>query len=652
MAAALAVLALAAQAAWAQGGLFGGEDMPKVLAEFETRIEPAAARPGEHVRLLVTARIAKGWHIYSLAPQGEFAPPPSALLVNPGPLKPLSAPYETNPAEKRDAVFGMNLAYHLGTARFYQNFQVPDGLAPARVHLPGEVRYQVCNDRLCTPPRKEPLSASLTVEAGPVRPAYAAMLRTVDYVDKDGTLRFSADSLESALAQGLWGFLALAAGFGALALLTPCVFPMIPVTVSFFASAGRGGRRALGLALLFSAGIVGMTTGLGLALTALLGAGGVGRFASSPWVNLAAGGFFVFFALGLLGLFDLSLPSGLLRRLNLASQHTKGPAGVLLMGMAFTATSFTCTMPFIGTLLVASTQGQVFWPVLGMVVYAAVFSAPFFLLALFPQWVLRLRGTSGNWLVQVKMVLGLLELMAALKFFSNADLIWQWGWLQREALLALWAVLALAIALILLGLLPWPGIAPEPRSGRRFATGAGFLGLAVYLGLGALGRPLDGYTEAYLPPSLADRPLARASMGGGELLGAGAVAHLPWHGSLQAALQQARAEGKPVFIDFTGYTCVNCRWMETNVFAERSVYETLRDRFVLVQLYTDGGPDADANQRLQIERFRTIALPYYVILDADDSVLARHAGILPSPAQFLAFLSDALRPRQQAAAGG
>ncbi len=644
--AALAGLLLLAPAAPAQAQTgFGGEDeIPKVLAIFDTRIEPADAHPGENVRLLVTATIAKGWHIYSLVPQGEYAPPPTALTVQADGLVVLAPPYETNPVEQRDVVFDMNLAYHPNAARFYQNLQVPLDRAVGPAAVTAEIRYQVCNDRLCTPPRKQALQASVGITPGAVRPAYATMLRTIDFVDRAGSFRLNADSLDSALAGGLWGFLLLAAGFGALALLTPCVFPMIPVTVSFFTGAGAQGGRSIKLPLLFAAGIVATSTVLGMVLTLLLGAGGVGRFAASPWVNLAVAAFFILFAFSLLGLFEAGLPSGVVQRLNVASQRTKGTAGVLLMGVAFAATSFTCTMPFVGTLLVAATQGQVFWPILGMVVYSTVFSLPFFLLALFPQWVIHLRGTSGNWLVQVKVVLGLLELMAALKFVSNADLIWQWGVFTRGTVLALWALLALATALVLLGLLHWPGVTVTERGTGRMALAAAFLGLAVYMGLGATGRPLDAYTEAYVPPDFSSSRSVRVSSKA-NLLSPEAVTQLPWQSTLAAGLQQAKAGGKPVFIDFTGYTCVNCRWMEKHIFAERRVYEALRDRFVLVQLYTDGGPNGDENQRLQIERFRTIALPYYVVLGTDDALLGKHAGIAQSPEEFLAFLTASAQPR-------
>jgi thiol:disulfide interchange protein DsbD len=639
-AAALLLALLAAAPAWAQFPVLGEDGFPKILATIDARIEPERARPGENVRLLVTAKIAKGWYLYSLQPQeGEFAPPPTTLSVAPGGLALVGPPYETNPTQKQDAAFNLNLAVHPGAVRFYQNLQVPRNRPAGSAPVTAELRYQVCNNRLCTPPRTQSLAAPLAVEGGPVRPAYASLLRTIDFIDREGNLRFSADSLDSVIAGGLWSFLLLAAGFGALALLTPCVFPMIPVTVSFFASASREGGSALRLALLFAAGIVATSTGLGLALTVLLGAGGVARFAASPWVNMAVGGAFALFALNLMGLYGMSLPSGLVQRLNLASYRVKGPVGVLLMGIAFTATSFTCTMPFVGTLLVAATQGQVFWPVLGMVVFSAVFSLPFFLLALFPQWVVSLRGASGNWMVQVKVVLGLLEMMAALKFLSNADLIWQWGALTRETVLAAWAVLALAAALVLLGLMPWPGINVLDRRPVRLGFASALLALAIYLALGAFGRSLDAYTESYAPPDVSGRPLARAVAGAGDRLPAAEVELLPWHPLLAPALLQARQTGKPLFVDFTGYTCINCRWMERNIFAERRVHDMLRDRFALARLYTDGGPHGDRNQTLQIERFRTIALPYYVVVGPDDSLLAKHAGIVETAEEFLVFLN-------------
>ncbi len=618
--------------------LFGADVVvPDVLATFETKIEPSSARPGEHVRLIITVKIAEGWYTYSVVPQGEFAPPPTTLTLKPSTLIPEGPVYETNPTVKKDKVFGLDLAFHPRAMRIYQNFRVPEDAAAGRVYLEGSLRYQICNNKLCTPPTQEPINAGLVVEEGPVRPSLAYMERTIDYLDDEGNFIFSADTLEGALAGGLVAFLLLAIGFGLLSLLTPCVFPMIPITVSFFtAEAKRERGSVFRLAVLFAGGIVVAYTGLGLILTFLVGAAGVSQFATSPWINLAVAGFFIFFALSLMGMFDLALPASWVQGLDSKSRVLKGPVGVLLMGVAFTATSFTCTMPFVGTLLIAATQGEVLWPLVGMLVFSTVFALPFFLLALFPKFVLSLRGKSGNWLVQIKVVLGLVELAAAIKFVSNADLIWEWGVINREVSLALWAGLAALSALILLGWMPWPGVEVGRRGGGRLAMTGVLAALTLYLAAGVAGWELDSYTEAYAPPRL--NLGVTAAIGLSRIAGDSRVHQLPWLQSLEEGLAEATRTGKPIFVDFTGYTCVNCRWMEKNVFAESNVFDAFKEQFVLVQLFTDGGDNAEVNQKLQIERFRTVALPYYVILSPDNAVLAKHAGIMASPADFYAWL--------------
>ena len=641
------IFVLAGQLFWGLPALgqFGfGEQVkiPKDLARFESVLQPDIAHPGENLRLIITARLSQGWYTYSAVAQGELAPPPTKLTVQAGSLTTVGPLYETNPTIKVDKVFDLRLAYHPGAARFYQNLVIPKDHPGGSAELSARLRYQVCNNKLCTPPRTEEIVRTVTVAPGPVRPAFAYPERTIDYLDDAGKFYISADTLEQALAGGALRFILLAAGFGLLALLTPCVFPMIPVTVSFFTGAqSENPRRATLLALYFGAGIVATYTGLGLLLTFLLGASGVNQFAANPWVNLAVAGFFVLFALVLMGVFEMRLPGGMVQGLSMRSHVVKGPLGVLVMGVAFTATSFTCTAPFVGTLLVAATQGEVLWPLLGMLVFSLVFAFPFVLLALFPKMLAPLRGKSGAWLLRLKVVLGLVELMAALKFISNADLIWQWGIFNRAVLLGSWVVLALLIATVVAGMLPWPGIGrgTSARPLLRSGLALPFLALALYLGLGLLGQELDAYTESYLPPDLAGGgPLLTAS---GELLPPEKVDELPWLESLDAALPQAQASGKPIFIDFTGYTCINCRWMEKKIFAEKTVFEIFRDQFILVKLYTDGGARAEANQALQIERFQTVALPYYVILGPDNTVLARHAGIIPDPGRFLQFLARA-----------
>jgi thiol:disulfide interchange protein len=656
---AAAALLFSAGNSLAQVPGLGSDESLAQLVTAEMRAVPEVARPGEQVRLVTTAKVKPGWHIYSVLPQAEFGPFPTSIVTDAPGFTTTGPVYETNPTHQKDTAFGLDLWFHTRAARFYQNLTARTDDPVGTRTVEQRIKFQTCNDRFCTPPRTEKLQATVRIEAGPVRPEYAQMVRTVDYLDNSGHFQEDANSLEGALSGGLLSFLGLAAGFGLLALLTPCVFPMIPVTVTFFTAHTKAGR-GVWLALLFGVGLVVSYTGLGLGITFLAGTSGVGQFANSPWVNLLVAAFFILFAFALAGWIAPALPATWVSALDRSASRVQGPIGVILMGVAFTAANFTCTIPFVGTLLLAASQGQVLWPLVGMLVYSTVFALPFVALALFPRWLTVLRGKSGPWLTQLKLILALLEIGAALKFVSNADVIEGWGIVNREALLGLWALISVACGVILLRgsrrptqadpsvvarAKAWirsrffPAERPSPWIilGRTI-PGVAFLALAAYLVVGMTGRELDSFTEAYVPPRVSG-PVAGGSTGP-EV---GAVANLPWNRSLEQALATSRATGKPIFIDFTGYTCVNCRWMEKRVFAQDPVLDEFRNRFVLLQLFTDGGPDGEKNQRLQVERFRTLALPYYVILAPDNAVLGTHAGILPSIPGFLDFLANGTR---------
>ena len=640
---AIAALAAITVTVWAESPFPG---LGQSHARFEVKMEPAQARPGEHVRLIITAWLDEGWHLYSLEPSvGELAPPPTRITVIPGGLVPESPLYETNPLRLRDKVFDMQLTYHEKAVRFYQNLRVPETLSAKPINVSATVQYTTCSNQVCDPPKKLDLAAPLQIKSGSVRPAYMFMERTVDTLDANGQFHLRADSLEEALTGGLLGFLLLAAGFGALSLLTPCVFPMIPLTVSFFAAAKHDKKSTLKLASLFGLGIMGTYTGLGLLLTFLLGAAGASMFASSPVVNLVVGLFFVVFALSLLGAFNIVLPPDIVNNLDNRARHIKGPFGVMLMGVAFTATAFTCTVQFVGTLLIAALKGQVFWPILGMLVFSFVFALPFFLLALFPQYLSFFRGKSGPWMKQVLAVFGVMELMAAMKFISNADVFWGWGIFTRETILASWALGALGIVFLILyqwprGGMPWGGV-----STKRTLVSAVVVAGGVYVAMGSAGKELDAWTEAFMPPSLKEVQYGQNSYGGAlpeDMVSNQLVDELPWKATLAEALVEAKKTGKPIFLDFTGYTCVNCRWMEKRVFPHKEVYNLLKNNFVVAKLYTDGGPHAEENQQVQVERFQTLALPFYVVLTPSNAVVNRYGGIMSNPADFAQFLSQGL----------
>ena len=434
-------------------------------------------------------------------------------------------------------------------------------------------------------------------------------------------------------------FFWLAISAGAFALITPCVFPMIPITASYFAKHGGDSRQAaVKNAVLFGGGIIGTFTAVGLATSVLVGAAGMSRFAASPWVNLAIAAMFAVFAFNFFGFYEIRIPSGLLNRLDRLTRDraSSGGLGAVLMGGTFAVTTFTCTAPFVGTLLVLASQGQWQQPVVGLLLFSSTFAVPFFFLALAPR-VLGKLPRSGGWLTSVKVVLGLIELGAALKFVSNADLVLGWGIFSRQVVLVSWAVLCGVIAVYLVGV-RFPVRATTRPHAIGATLAAGFAIFGIWLGLGLDGRPL-GEVEPFLPPRAEDTPAGALAMAerGEEHDG------LHWYqNDLDGALAAAREGGNRVFIDFTGYTCTNCRWMESNMFTIPEVAEQL-ERFVLARLFTDGEGEVYEDQMdYQKEKFGTIALPLYAVLDGEGETIATFLGLTRDREEFLEFLKGAL----------
>jgi thiol:disulfide interchange protein DsbD len=422
---------------------------------------------------------------------------------------------------------------------------------------------------------------------------------------------------------------------GALSLLTPCVFPMVPITVSYFTNHAAGSRRkAVGQAVTYMLGIILTFTALGMAMALLVGATSLNRFAANPWINILITGIFVAFALSLFGVFDIGLPPSLVTRLDALTRRGGGSEtlATLLMGLTFTLTSFTCTAPFIGTLLVMAAGGAWQWPLVGMLAFSTVFALPFFVLALVPRWMASL-PRSGSWMNSVKVLMAFLELAAAMKFLSNVDLIWGWGLFTHDVVLATWVATFMLMALYVLGLFRFAHDTPVKHVGiARLAVSLVCGAVGIWLITGLAGKPL-GELEAFLPPppeSLKSGPAAESAGG------------LSWiMNDYPQAQARARAEGRRVFIDFTGYTCTNCRWMEAKMFPRVDVRQELSS-FVLVRLYTDGeGEVFQRQQQLQQQKYQTVALPFYAVVDADGRPVASFAGLTRDPAEFVAFLKRA-----------
>lgn len=433
---------------------------------------------------------------------------------------------------------------------------------------------------------------------------------------------------------GMMGFLLLAAGAGLAALLTPCVFPMIPLTVSYFTRHASDRREAARMATVYGVAIVTMFTGLGVAMALAVGAAGAQTIAANPWVNLFIASVLIAFALSLLGLYELRLPMGLVNYFD-AKGRVGGYSGVLFMGFTLTLVSFSCTAPFVGGLLAAAAGGEWFYPLIGMAVFSGAFAMPFVLLSLFPNALTSL-PRSGAWMNAFKVTLGFIELAAAIKFLSNADLIWQWEVVSRPLAIAATVVIFALAGLYLIGKLP---LAHEPVPAEvgvgRLSAALVFFAASLYMLPGLFGAPLNSL-DAYLPPRQAtDVSLWRP--GSSERM---ALADSEdWiEDDLDMAMQEARAAGKPLFIDFTGYTCTNCREMESNVFIRNDVAERFERNYVRVRLFTDGLEHGSRFQRYQLRLTGTVALPTYAVVDPAKETLVTKASGVMSADDFIAFL--------------
>jgi len=597
----------------------------------------AKAPAGATVPLHLKATFQEGWHLYSLTtPAGGPIATTAELAENPAVKG--SKLYEPPPMRQFDKNF------NLDTETFEKEVDLPltAELAPdakGAIELIANVRYQACNDRQCLPPRKK--TASFTVTIDPAAAAPAAFVLPAGYTEiKPGAVAVkvissgasststntagSAGAPAAASSGGLPAFLITAFGLGLAAIFTPCVFPMIPITVSFFLNQ-RGGILQ---AVVFSVGIVVLFCALGLGVTAAVGPFGVNQLGANPWVNGFITLVFGAFALSLLGAFEITLPSSMLTKLDSASRRG-GYLGTLLMGLTFALTSFACIGPFMGSLLVASVQSKGLQPVLGMVSFAGGLASPFFFLAAFPGYLKKL-PKSGGWLARVKIVMGFVLLAAMLKYASNIDQVLQLGWLTRERFLAGWFVLFALAGLYLLGLLKLEGNEEGDHLGiGRLLTASVLLIFAFSLLPGMFGAPL-GELDAYVP----------AATGGGILNNRASTQQVWMKNQYKQALDQARAENKLVLVTFTGYACTNCHWMKANMFPRPEIAEAA-SKLVLVELYTDGtDKESEENQKLQDEKFSTVAIPYYAILDPDGKVVASFAkGMTTNTQEFLAFLT-------------
>ena len=602
----------------------------------ESDVRGAQLETGREFSVILRAEVEPGWHLY--APDQEPGGP-IATTIKAAEASPFELAGEiTFPTPKAEPDPNFIVDDKPLVTKFFTDraeFTVPlRATASANGDaIALDVRFQLCNDTLCLPPRTKRVTFAGEED-----------VRRVGGTTSSGSPSIAAPA-EGPVAYGpnagtstdMWAFIWLAITLGALSLLTPCVFPMIPITVSYFTNHASGSRtKAIRLATIYSLGIIATFTLLGMLLAIFVGAAGINLFAANPWVNILIAGIFLFFAFNLFGAYEITIPSGLLTKLDSFTRSREGEGsgvvGALLMGLTFTLTSFTCTSPFVGTILVAASQGDWQQPLLGMLAFATVFALPFFILALVPQWASQL-PRAGGWMNSVKVSMGFLEVAAAMKFISNVDLVWKWGIFTRDVVIAFWVAIGIILTMYLLGRFQLSHDSKPERIGAfRLASAIICLAVSFYLVTGLFGAKL-GELEAFLPPDLNNT--STRMLGTGE--------ELQWmKNDYEGALARAKAENKRVFVDFTGYTCTNCRWMEANMFPRPEVASELKN-FVLVSLYTDGeGELYERQQQFQEETFKTVALPFYAIVDGNGNVKATFPGLTRNTQEFVEFLKNDL----------
>jgi len=572
--------------------------------DYQITDHPETVAAGEVFNVTVKATIDGDWHLYSVLNDPDAGPYPTTFSSASNQMALAGDVEESEAVIAFDPNFETELGWHSKEAEF----TIPVAF---RAELQGEqtiqleVLYQVCDDVSCLPPKTKQIESVVNLDG--VADSPYEDFEEISQAD----VEFEMTSSAGVPLDDIWTYIWIALTAGLAALLTPCVFPLIPLTVSYFSNQGGGQKKTnWGQALIFGLSIILIFTGLGAILSVILGVSGVSQFASNPWVNLFIGVLFIFFGVSLLGLFELRLPYQLTNWLNRKSNESGGVTGTLFMGFTISAVSFSCTAPFVGAILAATAGGEWFYPIIGMLAFSTAFAAPFVLLALFPRYLESL-PKSGSWMNVVKVILGFIILAASIKFLANADIIFEWGLITRPLGIAAWITFFFIAGLYLLGFFALHGEEkPKSITSGRLLLAIPFFLFSFYLIPGLMGASL-GIWDAWLPASKStDVSVVRSISSSGN----GEAVESQWSDNYEESLEKAVAENVPVFVDFTGYTCTNCRAMEATVFPLDNIQEKF-SQMEQVKLYTDGGSKAEENQQLQFDITGTLALPTYVIID-------------------------------------
>ena len=637
------------------------------------------------MELVFKGVIADGWHVYST---GLPAGGPVAATLHIEQAENIQATgalrHQGKEINAFDPTFGMQLRYFEHQVSFIQRFQ----LKGQQGRVKGYLEYGTCNDKMCMPPESVDFDVKMEGEKPekgdetekrdheimksilPDDTSDSSALTSISH-SSDSLLYLSSDSLwqpvtaelqafqqtTSPTGKGWIGIFLMGFIGGLLALLTPCVWPIIPMTVSFFLKRSKDKKKGVRDALLYGLSIIAVFLLLGIVVTAISRPEALNDLATNAWFNLFFFAMLVVFALSLFGWFELSLPSKWADRVDTKATSTGGLLSIFLMAFTLVLVSFSCTAPIVGWLLVeAVTTGSRIGPMLGMLGFALALALPFTLFALFPSW-LKQAPKSGSWMNVIKVTLGFLELAFALKFFSVADLAYGWHILGREAFLSLWIAIFLLLGLYLIGVYRFQSdgdrkVMPVPC----IMLGLVSIAFAIYMLPGLWGAPCKA-VSAFAPPMYTQR----FNLNRNEVKAA--------YTDYETGMAAAREQGKPVLIDFTGYGCVNCRKMEAAVWTEPEIAERLTNDYILISLYVDDKQalpqplevtGADGKKKtlrtigdkwayLEQHKFGYLAQPFYVALDNNGKPLCGSYNYNEDADAYLRFLNEGLN-RYRAAA--
>lgn len=634
-------------------------------------------------KIVFSATIDPGWHMYSNEFSGDGPQPLEIAFPVLDGVKLDGKPVPSKPAHKtHDEMFDMDLSWWTDAVTLTQNFTA----TKPEFKIEMTLRYGACNDENCIPPSREEWSFSGTAKvkaaaepkAEPKSEDIAAVVALVEEVAAETTdstsvaadsaavapaadsvapddlwspVTYDEDNTNASLSQGsLWYIFFTCFLGGLVALFTPCVWPMIPMTVSFFLKKGKDRRKSITDACIYGISIIVIYVALGLVITAVFGASKLNELSTSATCNIIFFLLLVVFAISFFGAFDIKLPASWSNRMDASAERTSGLLSIFFMAFTLTLVSFSCTGPIIGTLLVeAASMGNMWGPAIGMLGFSTALALPFMLFAMFPT-MLQAAPSSGNWMNTLKVVLGFVELALSLKFLSVADLAYGWHILDREAFLALWIVMFALLGAYLLGQFNFShyGKADSSIGVFRFFLAMVSFSFTIYLIPGLWGAPLKG-VSAFVPPLYTQDF---------NLYGDSFKEYDDYEEGMKVAAQ----EGKPVLIDFSGYGCVNCRKMEGAVLDDPNVKTMIEDNFVVIKLMVDEKaplPEpikvteygkqvtlytyGDKWSYLQRYKFNANAQPYYVVLGEKGQLLSGPFSYEENIPRFVEFLEKGIK---------